>query len=342
MYKSYKERRKLYKKIVKNRDKYSANDILIGEGTENDFTLSINDVSDMLGFTVEHVQNNILSELDVCDLVRVDANDYRADARLYMNNNRLKRCVSKSSLEQYITSSVSISSRREIIEIDKDSELVKEIKELLGKRGKIQQLLDDTGKYLDEKYNAATLIKNEKNRIERLRATAINNDSDFNVLHYISTGSLDTAEIVSYYNELEANINNRDITEFFDIITFDMYSIKDLKKELNLRHTMQAYRYVNKVSHIAIKLNDSEYEESNKKLSDRNIRYIISNNNFNIKKGVYRLPIDYYVYEKLKSMAGTMPGFLSTDDILYKEILNFAESNKDKYMKKEEEQDENE
>lgn len=343
MYKSYKERRKLYKKIIKNRDKYSTNEALIGEGTTNDFTLSINDVADILGFSVEHVQNNILTELDVCDLVHVGDNDYRADARLYMNNNRLKRCVSKSSLEKYITSALSIYSRREIVDIAKDSVLIKDIKELLGKRAKIQELLNDSGKYLDEKYNADGLMKSEQNRIERLRAAALDStNNDFSVLHYLEIGSLDVAEIVDYYNKLDDVIDtdNSDITELFDILTFDMYSIKDLKKELNIRHTMQVYRYINKVSHIAIKLNDSEYEESNKKLSDRNIRYIISNKDFTITKGVYRLPIDYYVHEKLKSLAQTMPGLLSTEDILNKEILAFAEANKEKYTKKEEEQDE--
>lgn len=342
MYKSYKERRMLYKNILKNRDNYSERDIYIGEGTNKDFTLSIDDVADILGYVREHVQNNILSELDVCDLVHIEADDYRADARLYMNNNRLQKCISKSSLERYIASSLKISSRHEVVEIEKDSEVVKEVKEILGKRAKIQEMLNDAGRYLDKKYNADALMKNEKDRIERLKAAAINGDNDFNVLHYIETNSLDVAEIVNYYNRLEHHVDNKSFENLFDILTFNMYSVKEIKDKLGFKHTMQVYRYIDRVNHIAIRLNDSEYDDTNKKLSDRNIRYIITNDSFDIKKGVYRLPLDYYVYQKLESMTGTMLGFLSTEDILNREILEFAEANKDKYIKKEEEQDENE
>lgn len=337
MYKSYKERRMLYKNILKNRDNYSERDIYIGEGTNKDFTLSIDDVADILGYVREHVQNNILSELDVCDLVHIEADDYRADARLYMNNNRLQKCISKSSLERYIASSLKISSRHEVVEIEKDSEVVKEVKEILGKRAKIQEMLNDAGRYLDKKYNADALMKNEKDRIERLKAAAINGDNDFNVLHYIETNSLDVAEIVNYYNRLEHHVDNKSFENLFDILTFNMYSVKEIKDKLGFKHTMQVYRYIDRVNHIAIRLNDSEYDDTNKKLSDRNIRYIITNDSFDIKKGVYRLPLDYYVYQKLESMTGTMLGFLSTEDILNREILEFAEANKDKYIKKEKE-----
>lgn len=337
MYKSYKERRRLYKNVIKNKDNYSKRDIYIAEGTTKDFTLSIDDVADILGYVREHVQNNILSELDVCDLVHIEAGDYRADARLYMNNNRLQKCISKSSLERYIASSLKISSRHEVVEIEKDSEVVKEVKEILGKRAKIQEMLNDAGRYLDKKYNADALMKNEKDRIERLKAAAINGDNDFNALHYIETNLLDVAEIVNYYNRLEHHVDNKSFENLFDILTFDMYSLKELKIELGLKHTMQVYRYINKVSHIAIKLNDSEYEESNKKLSDRNIRYIITNENFNLTKGIYRLPLDYYVYQKLDSMTQINPGFLSVEDIINKEIIDFAKANKEKYIKKEKE-----
>lgn len=342
MYKSYKERRQLYKDIVKREYKCHEDFVVIGGGTNKDYTLSVNDVAEILGFSVEHVQNNVLNELDVCDLISDCDYLQRDKIRLYMNNNRLKKCVSKSSLEKYITSALSISSRREIVEIAKDSKLIKCLKELLGKRAKIQQLLDDAGKYLDEKYNADALMKNEKNRIERLRAAAVNNDSDFNVLHYLKTGSLDIAEIVDYYNRIEDEIDadNNDNTELFDILAFNMYSVKGLKDKLEIKHTMQAYRYIDRFSHIAIKLNNNEYDQTDKKLGDRNIRYIISDKDFKITKGVYRLPLDYYVYQKLESMSGTMLGFLALEDILYKEVLEFAEANKDKYIKKTEEQDE--
>ena len=335
MFNSYKSRRMLYKNILKNRDIYSERDVYIGEGTTKDFTLSINDVADILSFSVEHVQNNVLNHLDVCDLVCIDFEDERRYARSYMNNNRLKRCVSKSSLEEYITSSLSISSARKIIEIEKDTALIKSIKEVLGKKAKIQELLNDVGRYLDEKYDAKGLMKNEKDRIERLRVAAINGEADFNVMHYLKTKSLDVAEIVSYYNNLEDKINHISCTELFDILTFNMYSIKDLKVKLGKKHTMQVYRHIDKMNHIAVKLNDDEYDEENKKLSDRNIRYIITDEKMTIAKGVYRLPIDYYVFQKLQSMTQIAPGVYSVEDVVRQDVLDFAESNKDKYIKKE-------
>jgi hypothetical protein len=340
MFNSYKSRRMLYKNILKNRDIYSERDVYIGEGTTKDFTLSINDVADILSFSVEHVQNNVLNHLDVCDLVCIDFEDERRYARSYMNNNRLKRCVSKSSLEEYITSSLSISSARKIIEIEKDTALIKSIKEVLGKKAKIQELLNDVGRYLDEKYDAKGLMKNEKDRIERLRVAAINGEADFNVMHYLKTKSLDVAEIVSYYNNLEDKINHISCTELFDILTFNMYSIKDLKVKLGKKHTMQVYRHIDKMNHIAVKLNDDEYDEENKKLSDRNIRYIITDEKMTIAKGVYRLPIDYYVFQKLQSMTQIAPGVYSVEDVVRQDVLDFAESNKDKYIKKEKKEEE--
>ena len=336
MYKSYKSRRMLYEIVNRDREMYSKKDVCIAEGTTKDFTLSINDVADILGFCVEHVQNNILQELEVYDLANATLED-KAFIRHYMNNNRLKKCVSKSSLERYITSSLSITDRREIIEIPKDSDLIKEVKEVLGKRAKIQELFNDVGNYLDIKYNAKQLMNNEQNRIERLRAAAVNKDNDFSVLHYLETGSLDVAEIIDYYNTLENNIKSNSYNELFDIFAFDMYSIKDLKEKFNIKHTMQVYRYIDKVSHIAIKLNNDDYDEDNKKLGDRNIRYIISNKDLKITKGVYRLPIDYYVFQKLQSMTQIAPGVYTVEDVVRQDVLDFAEANKDKYIKKEKE-----
>lgn len=336
---SYKSRRRLYKSINKNAEGYLSEDIYIAQGTTKNFTLSINDVADILSFSVEHVQNNVLKHLEVCDLVCIDFEDERRYARSYMGNNRLKRCVSKSSLEDYITSSLSISSARKILEIEKDTALVKSIKDILGKKAKIQELLNDVGRYLDEKYDAKGLMTNEKDRIERLKAAAINGDTDFNVMHYLKTKSLDVAEIVNYYNNLENKINHISCTELFDILTFNMYSIKDLKVKLGKKHTMQVYRHIDKINHIAVKLNDDEYDEENKRISDRNIRYIITDEKMTITKGVYRIPLDYYVFQKLEFMTQLNPGVYTVEDVVRKDILDFAEANKERYVKKENKED---
>ena len=336
---SYKSRRRLYKSIHENEEGYSSQDIYIAEGTTKDFTLSINDVADTLSFSVEHVQNHVLKHLDVCDLVCIDFEDERRYARSYMNNNRLKRCVSKSSLEEYITSSLSISSARKIVEVTKDSRLIDDIKDILGKKAKIQELLNDAGKYIDEKYDAEGLMKNEKDRVERLKASAMNGETEFNAMHYLKTKSLDVAEIVDYYNNLEREIDDISCTELFDILTFDMYSVRDLKTKLGIKHTMQVYRYIDKIDHIAVKLNDSEYDEDNKKTGDRNIRYIITDKKMTVTKGVYRIPLDYYVYQKLEFVTQMNPGVYTVEDLLHQDILEYARTNKDKYVKKEKQQD---
>lgn len=336
---SYKSRRRMYKSIRGGEEGYLSKEVYIAEGTTKDFTLSINDVADILSFSVEHVQNHVLKHLDVCDLVCIDFEDERRYARSYMDNNRLKRCVSKSSLEKYITSSLSISSARKIVEVSKDSELIGNIKDILGKKAKIQELLSDAGKYIDEKYDAEELMKNEKYRIERLKTAVIKNDTDFNVMHYLKTNSLDVAEIVDYYNNLEKEIDDMSCTELFDILTFDMYSVRALKAKLGIKHTMQVYRHIDKIDHIAVKLNDSEYDEDNKKTGDRNIRYIITDKKMTVTKGVYRIPLDYYVYQKLEFVTQMNPGVYTVEDLLHQDILEYARTNKDKYVKKEKQQD---
>lgn len=333
----YRDRRRMYLKMKTESVTMEYKDIEnVLLGTEEDLTLTTNDVADILSYSLEHVQNNIVNDLDSVWLANVDK-ELAYKIRMYTGNPRLKKCISKKSVERFVTNNLSVVGRREVVEIDKKSLLIAEIKEMLGKRPKIQSMLDDLGIYLDEKYNAKELFNKRKDRIEQLKQAALNNKKDFNLLHYIETESLDVAEIVEYYTSVENSMNESNIKELFDILTFDMYSVKDLKKRLGKKYTKQIYRFLENVNYIAIKINDDEYDREEAKISDRNIRYIITSEDFRVTKGVYKLSLDYYVYEKLKSIAEITPGFLSVEDILNKEIIDFAEANKDKYIKKEKE-----
>lgn len=313
--------------------------------TNIDECLTISDVASILGFSLEHVQNNVLEHLQVRDITYFDK-EYKKYLRNCTYSPRLKRMVSKSSLACYIANIVSITARTEVLDIEKDSKLVSKLREILGKRAKIQQVLIDAGEHINNKYKADCLHDREIKRVKNIKESISKEENDYNLLYFLEAGTMDTEELVEYYTNLQEELyksKNVKKTDIFDFFTFNMFSLKQLKEIWDLKYTKQVYRRLETISYIAIKLNEEDYSRVEKKKGDRNIRYLISTESLmQSKKRAYRLPLDYYVYEKLKSIAGAMSGFLALEDILYKEVLEFAEANKDKYIKKEEQQDENE
>lgn len=279
-------------------------------GLNSDYCLTINDVADILGFSLEHTQSHVIPVVGA-----KDTDDYIKE---YMCNKRLKKVVSKSSIQSYVTESLSITDRRNVVEIEKDSQFILKLKELLGPGGKIQKLLDDMGKWLDKKFNANELEKSIKGRKEYLKELA--EENDINLIHFLQTGSLDAIEILDYY-EKEKKLDKESYNEntMFDIIVDDMYSIKTLKERMGFKYTNQVYRHLDKISYIAVKLNDDEYvglDSTDRVKGDRNIRYIISREDLNIKKGVYRLSLNHWVYEKITKPARMLPGMISEEDVI--------------------------
>lgn len=335
---SYKKRLERYRRWKKGESfvlKDVAYERLI-KSVESDYTLTINDTADILGFSVEHVQNNVLQHLDVVD-AREYADGGEYDLRTMLCNHRLKRIVSKKSLEEYIASNLSVCERRTVTTFSRESDEIEQIKKALGKGAKIQRMLDDAGKYLDERYDYKKLEIEEIKRKEKIKKMYIENNVDMQ--KYLENKDDSIVDILDYSSTNANGIVNDDDAEMFDILVNDMYSVKGLKKLWGMRHTMQVYRELDRTSYVAVKLGSADYDTSFQERStkgDRNIRYIINAEDLKIQKNVYRISLNHAVYNKIQLMAETLA--IEVEDALMIEILEFAKANKEKYKKKKKEE----
>ena len=296
---------------------------------EMDYTLTVNDVADILGFSVEHVQNHVLQHLDTCD-AREFADGGEIDLRGMLCNNRLKVIVSKSSLEEYISSNLAVSARKTVTTFERDSVEIDKIKEILGPGAKIQKMLDDAGKHLNEKFNYKKLEEEERIRKEKIKKRLIENDA--NVEEFLQGKDDNLVDVLDYSDIDDENVS------VFDTLVNDMYSVKELKKRWGMRHTMQVYRELDKTSYVAVQIGNADYIEGREERGvkgDRNIRYIINHEDLKIEKGVYRIQLNHAVYSKLESVAGVMA--IETEDAIMMQVLDFAKENKEKYKKKKKE-----
>ena len=297
---------------------------------EHDYTLTINDVASILGFTVEHVQNHVLNHLSVADAREfIELPDGReVNLRGLLGNNRLKKVVSKTSLEEYITSNLSFSGRRTVFTIERNERYIDEIKSVIGKGGSIQRLMNDAGKYLDTILDSKELEKEEEKRKEKMRKKA--SDFNENISRYALNENM--LDVIDYACDVESTDN------MFDVLVKNMYSIKELKRKQGFKHTMQIYRYLDEVSYVVIKLNSPDFNEDDENctkrgvISDRNIRYIITNERLDVAKGVYRISFNHPVFNKMQDAAELMG--VDIKDIIMNKVLSFAKENKEKYKKK--------
>lgn len=301
------------------------------KSVECDYTLTVNDVADILGFSVEHVQNHVLQHLDTCD-AREYALGGEVNLRGMLCNNRLKVIVSKNSLEDYISTNLAVSQRKTVVTFARDSKEIGEIKNVLGAGGRIQALLDDAAKHINEKFNYKKLEQEERIRKEKIKKTLIEKDS--NVEKFLENKDDSLVDVLDYTNSCtdETSIN------VFDTLVNDMYSVKELKKKWGMRHTMQVYRELDKTSYVAVQIGNADYIEGREERGvrgDRNIRYIINHEDLKIEKGVYRIQLNHAVYSKLETVAGVMA--IEVEDAILMQVLDFAKENKEKYKKKKKE-----
>ncbi len=321
---SYRARKAEYDAWRKGKRSYYPEDVLLW--VPMDFSLTINDVADILGFSVEHIQNNVLEHLRVVDAI--------PSIKEGMGNNRLKKVVSKKSLEEYITTSLAVAERKTITTFKRDSDEIAKIKEILGSNASIQKMLDDAGEYLNKKFNYKKLEIEERKRKEKIKKRFIENN--VNIEEYLKDKDDSVIDILDYADDTVKYVDNTEDITLFDVLVNDMYSIKELKEYWNKKHTMQVYRELDKTSYVAVKLGDSEYDTVDRSVKgDRNIRYIINRNDLKIEKGVYRIQLNHAVYSKLETVAGVMA--IETEDAILMQVLDFAKENKEKYKKKKKE-----
>lgn len=328
---SYKTRRRTYWAYMKNPNNYLSNgfseDTL--RATESDLCLTFDDVAEILGFTKEHVLNYIKDSLVVIPVA--GSEEFKREMRAKVGSNRVKCIISKESVERFVAKDMSFVGRRTTISIEKNSQFIADIKAILGKGGKIQALLDDAGGHLNRVYRAEQGAREFYKKKQKIKDMLGSPDKKM----LVKVGALDMEEVEDYLKREATGTDERLAKDFTDILAFDMYSVKTLKEKFGFKHTKQVYRFLEKTSYVAIKLGDSEYNPMDKKASDRNIRYIITEENLKIEKGQYRLSMDHFAYSHVAERWDNDED--KTKEAIFKAVLAFAEENKEKYKKEDKE-----
>lgn len=328
---SYKTRRRTYWAYMKNPYNYISNGFSEEtlRATESDLCLTFDDVAEILGFTKEHILNYIKDRLVVIPVA--GSEEFKREMRTKVGSNRIKFIVSKESVERFVAKDMSFVGRRTTISIEKNSQFISDIKAILGKGGKIQALLDDAGEHLNRVYRAEQGAREFYRKKQKIKDMLDSPDRKM----LIKVGALDMAEVEDYLKRESTGADERLSKGFLDILAFDMYSIKTLKEKFGFKHTKQVYRFLEKTSYVAVKLGDADYNPSAKKASDRNIRYIITEENLKIEKGQYRLSMDHFAYADILDRCEKDEE--RTKEAIFKAVLAFAEENKEKYKKEDKE-----
>lgn len=292
---------------------------IICKHLEDDYCLMVNDVAAILGFSQENVQNNILPYLMKCR-----AGKY---IKRYMRNKRVKIVISKESLCEYITQSLYVQEAYYIHSLKSDTAIINSVLELVGNKRQIQKALNYVSDSLNTKY--ASSLESYDNRINALDSKIKRvKENNINVVDYIAAASWDIDVIQQHYMELKKELKSIKSNEFkeqeyidmYNVFSNDMYSIRQLKDKLDYKHTQQVYRFLDKVSHVVLKLGDTAKSERGEK-GDRNTRYIISKESFNVVKDAYFVRLSHSAYENIDAMCQA-DLFNSYDEHGFNTVLN--------------------
>ena len=320
------------------RDIYEQNMItekeLIERGLEGDYCVTINTVASVLGFSQENVQSNVLPYLMKCRAGRY--------IKSYMQNNRLKIVVSKSSLCEYICSSLTVQEAYQTYGYPDDSSFIEKIGEALGNKKKIQPYLNYAADKLNQCFKITDEYKQNELEIINKRISRVE-EGTVNVIDFIGAKSFDASVIVKYYRDIKAQLSSDDnydaddINSVYSIFEKDMYSLKQIKEKLGFRHTQQAYRFLDRVPHVAIKIADALPASIDRKKGDRNTRYIINNKSFKLIDGQYYIRLNAGAQGHIESMI-ELDAFAesSFNDVLEQYIFNYIDEFKKLQMEERE------
>lgn len=252
-------------------------------GLEDDYCLTINQVADMLDLHVTTVQTYIIPRLNVAE-----AGMY---IRSYMNNPRLKRVVSKTSLIDFLgwyvdsvkydcdTYTISrVDSKADVNDMTLENRLISEISEVLENKKRVQPFLNYASRWLEKNHFADYQLtqKEEEDRIDDCIYSILNNN---------------------------------------------IMSFNQVKKHLNLKHNEQVKRWLEKNAHTKLILNSLDKTGSAKR---DNVRYILKDNiiissgnvvdEANMEHGK---PYFLNIFDKTKSALSN----LETEEPLYVSVL---------------------
>lgn len=260
------------------------------EHLEEDFNLTINQVAEILGFSVENVQTYVLPYLLKCY-----ADDY---VKEYMKNKRIKVVVSKNSLVKYINKSLKLEEVKKVIAYEKEDVRLQGIISIIKDKRKLPSFFKYASEVLNLNFGKT---EHDKERDKKRREKAYRGEID--TLDLLAAGSFDVSVIQEYYREQE-RLEARELREFniFNVYKEDMYSIRQIKELIRLKHTQQVYRFLDKAASVKLRLNDMLVGSTSK--GDRNIRYIITQEDLEeAKMDCYRLILTNYAYNTIKAQA---------------------------------------
>ena len=321
------------------RDIYEQNMItekeLIERGLEGDYCVTVNTVASILGFSQENVQSNVLPHLMKCRVGKY--------IKSYMQNNRLKIVVSKSSLCEYICSALAVQEAFQIYYYPHDSSFIEKIGEALGNKKKIQPYLNYAADKLNQQFKITDEYRQSELEIINKRISRLE-EGTVNVIDFIGAKSFDASVIVKYYRDIKAQLTSDDnhdtsddVNSVYSIFEKDMYSLKQIKEKLGFRHTQQVYRFLDRVPHVAIKIADALPASIDRKKGDRNTRYIINNKSFKLIDGQYYIRLNAGAQSHIESLV-ELDTFAESgfSDVLEQYIFNYIDEFKKLQMEERE------
>lgn len=261
---------------------------IINNKLEDDFSLTVNQVADILAFSVENVQSYVLPYLMKCR-----TGDY---IKYYMKNRRLKIVISKESLVEYISKSLKVEEVKKVIHFEKGDIRLQEVIDTIKDKRVIPSYFKYVSELISAKFKESSA---DKERKKRRRQKAYEGDVD--ILDVLAAGTSDVGLIQQYYKEQE-ELEKRESSEFniFNVYRDDMYSIRQIKDLMRYRHTQQVYRFLDRAASVKLRINDMLILTGNTTKGDRNIRYIITKEDLEIAKtDCYRIIITDAVYKAL-------------------------------------------
>lgn len=256
---------------------------------ESDFCLTINDIANILDLAIPTVQTYIIPRVDVAV-----AGEY---IRGYMENNRLKRVVSKSSLIDFLGWYINVvdydcdtyaiskwDSKKNNDDLCLEHILITEIHSILENAKRIQPFLNFSSQFLEDIHFA-----------------------DYSI------------------SEEEKEIRVRDCVK--SVLEHNVLSFNQIKAKKGFNHNEQVVRHLKKKAHIKLRLNSLDTTGSAKK---DNVRYILKDN-INILDGevVEKISLEHgkpyfiNVFDKTKSALKN----LETEQPVYIVILHIILEN---------------
>lgn len=297
---------------------------------EKDFCLSVNEVSDILGYAVPTVQNFVLPYLKQAEATPGGyIKEYMFEKT---KNKRIKKVISKESFVNYIGAICNVEEEYETIYLDKKNDFFDDILEHVKLKRNIQVALNRASNELNKMYGTDNEVM-ERKRID-FRQEMVSNI--FIESHF---GKLE--EIKRFYQERNSrNVAMRaeyTVNDFYEVLKNNMYSVRQLKEKYSMKHYQQVYRVIDRVSCMKIKLASAiDGTEITNEINDRNIRYIFKDDeNLVFSTEYYYIRLNKDVYDVFKILREESNDTETMEDFIKKKVEEVIKTMEFEDLKKE-------